>query len=163
MTLSVGLAGPEATWTVGHALGASLEGGDVVALVGELGAGKTTLARGVAAGAGASDDAQSPTFALINEYRGARVTLAHADLYRIERARELDEIGWDELLDRRDVAALVEWADRFPDRLPADHVVVTLAYAGDGRTLVAEARGPRGEQVLARWAARLRVLGPSEP
>ena len=151
MTTTRALADADATAAAGRALGAVLGPGDVVALIGDLGAGKTTFARGVAAGAGASDDATSPTFALVNEYRGARLTLAHADLYRIERARELDEIGWDDLIERPGVAALVEWADRFPDRLPRDHLRVTLVHAGEARTLTAEATGPRAARVLAAW------------
>ncbi len=153
------LASADATWTVGHALGAALASGDRVALIGELGAGKTTLARGVAAGAGATDDAQSPTFALINEYGGGRVTIAHADLYRIERARELDEIGWDDLLDQDEIAVIVEWADRFPERMPDDHLRVTLAHQGDQRALTAEATGPRAARLLAAWTTARAATG----
>ena len=140
-----------ATEAAGAALGACLRGGDCVALVGDLGAGKTTFVRGVARGAGAAaDDVASPTFALCHEYRG-RVALLHLDLYRLDRERELDDLSFDDLLDRHDAAALVEWADRYPHRLPGDHLVVTLAHDGAARTLTAAATGPRAAALLAAW------------
>ena len=142
-----------ATAAAGLALGRLVGGGDVVALVGELGAGKTSFTRGLALGAGVEpDDVASPTFALVNEYAG-RIAVAHADLYRLERERELDEIGWDDLIERRDAAVVIEWADRFPHRLPDDHLRVTLAYDGDARVLEAVATGPRAAALLDRWAA----------
>jgi tRNA threonylcarbamoyladenosine biosynthesis protein TsaE len=148
------LADATATAAAGAALGRVIAAGDVVALIGELGAGKTCFTRGVALGAGADpDDVQSPTFALVNEYRG-RVPIAHADLYRLELERELDEIGWDDTVARRDAAVLVEWADRFPGRLPADHLEVILTYGDDdARMLAARAGGPRSTALLAAWTA----------
>jgi tRNA threonylcarbamoyladenosine biosynthesis protein TsaE len=129
-----------------------VRGGDVIALIGELGAGKTTFARGLATGAGVDPaDVASPTFALINEYSG-RVVVVHADLYRLERERELDEIGWDDVVARRDAVVLVEWADRFAARMPRDHLRVVLDHAaGDTRTLFAEAHGPRAAALRADW------------
>ncbi len=142
-----------ATAAAGEALGRLVAGGDVIALVGELGAGKTSFTRGLALGAGVDpDDVASPTFALVNEYEG-RVAVAHADLYRLERERELDEIGWDDLVERADAVIVIEWADRFAHRLPADHLRVTLAYDGDARVLDAVATGPRSQALLARWSA----------
>lgn len=153
------LADAAATAAAGEALGRLLAAGDVVALVGELGAGKTTFSRGLAVGAGvAADDVASPTFALINEYGGGRVAVCHADLYRLERERELDEIGWDDVVARRDAAVVVEWADRFVHRLPRDHLVVTLRHGppgAAGRRLEAVATGPRAQALLAAWAAAL--------
>lgn len=145
------LADSAATEAAGAALGALLQPGDVVALVGDLGAGKTTFVRGVARGAGApADDVASPTFAICHEYAG-RLVLLHLDLYRLERERELDDLGFDDMIDRRDAAALVEWADRYPHRLPRDHLVVTLRHDGDARALEARATGPRGAQLLAAF------------
>lgn len=147
------LADAVATAAAGEALGRVVRGGDVIALVGELGAGKTSFTRGLAIGAGVDpDDVASPTFALVNEYAG-RVALAHADLYRLERERELDEIGWDDLVERRDAVVVIEWADRFARRLPADHLRITLAYDGDARALEAMATGPRSAALLASWLA----------
>lgn len=147
------LAGAAATAAAGEALGRRVRGGDVIALVGELGAGKTTFARGLAVGAGVeAEDVASPTFALINEYAG-RVAVVHADLYRLERERELDEIGWDEVVARGDAVVLVEWADRFAGRMPRDHLRVELDHDADEevRTLTAAATGPRSEALLREW------------
>lgn len=148
---AVALADAAATETAGAALGALLAPGDVVALVGDLGAGKTTFVRGVATGLGAPADAvASPTFAICHEYAG-RLALLHLDLYRLDRERELDDLGFDDLLARPGAAAVIEWADRYPHRLPPDHLVVTLAHAGPARTLTATATGPRAQALLAAW------------
>lgn len=147
------LADAAATEAAGAALGRVVRAGDVIALCGDLGAGKTTFVRGLAQGAGApADDVASPTFALANEYAG-RVVVAHLDLYRLERERELDDIGFDDLLDRPEVAAVIEWADRFAHRLPRDHLRIELGHADAGRTLTATATGPRSAALLAAWTA----------
>lgn len=153
--LTIDLPDEAATRRAGEALGTVIDAGAAIALIGELGAGKTTLVQAVAAGVGvpAAVPVTSPTFTLINEYRGGRVALIHADLYRIERDRELDEIGLDELIDAGDAAVLVEWADRFAQRLGADHLRIELSHAGDGRRLVASATGPRSEELLQAWAS----------
>src|SRR5438094_844590 len=112
-----------------------LPAGDVLALVGPLGAGKTTFVQGLARGLGVPPDRHvaSPTFALVNEHPG-RVPLVHADLYRIEDARELLELGLSDAFDRAAVA--IEWLDRFPDAAPADRLEIAIAFApGDARTL----------------------------
>lgn len=151
--MRIPLADVRATAAAGEALGQLVAGGDCIALVGELGAGKTSFTRGLAIGAGVDpDDVASPTFALVNEYRG-RIAVAHADLYRLERERELDEIGWDDFALRKDAVVVIEWADRFAHRLPADHLRVTLRYDGDGRVLEAAATGPRAAALLESWAA----------
>ncbi len=153
LPLRLPLVDAGATAAAGEALGRLIAGGDVVALIGELGAGKTSFTRGLAIGAGVdAEDVASPTFALVNEYRG-RVAVAHADLYRLERERELDEIGWDDLIERRDAAVVIEWADRFPRRMPDDHLRVALSYDGDARVLEATATGARATALLERWAA----------
>ena len=147
----------DATGRAGRALGAVVRAGDVVGLIGELGAGKTALVAGVVAGLGAPDVAASPTFALIHEYRGGRLVVWHADLYRIERARELAEVGLDEIVDHAEArggVVLVEWADRFPV-LPADHLRVELAHAEAGRTLTFAGTGPRGRALADEWRAAL--------
>lgn len=153
----------EETERMGESLGALLQPGDVVALLGELGAGKTVLVRGIAAGFGCDrSDVHSPSFTLANEYachRGGRPGvggigvrhLAHLDLYRIRSEEELPSIGWDEYMDCRHVV-VVEWADRAPRWLPHDHLRVTLDVLGpDRRRLRVEATGPRSVQLILGW------------
>ena len=131
------------TQAIAERLGRLLAPGDVLALVGPLGAGKTTFVQGLARGLDVPPDRHvaSPTFALVNEHPG-RVPLVHADLYRIEDARELLELGLTDAFDRAAVA--IEWLDRFPDAAPAERLEITLAFAdGDGRTLTFTPNGPR--------------------
>jgi tRNA threonylcarbamoyladenosine biosynthesis protein TsaE len=135
---------------IGERLGRALAVGDVLALVGPLGAGKTTFVQGVARGVEvpAERHVASPTFALVNEHPG-RVPLVHADLYRINDPRELDELGLSDAFDRAAVA--IEWLDRFPDAAPADRLEIAIAIAADGtRELTFR---PRGERALALVAA----------
>ena len=147
--MQIDLADEAATRAAGAALGAVLAAGDAVALVGDLGAGKTTFVQGVAAGAGFAGEVTSPTFTLVHEY-AARVPVVHADLYRIEHERELRELGLDDVRG----ALLVEWADRFAV-LPPDHLRVELSHADAGRRLVAAGHGPRALALVAAWEARL--------
>ncbi len=150
-----------ATHALGARLGRLLAPGDVVALVGDLGAGKTELVRGACAGAGvAPEEVSSPSFAIVATYRG-RIPVHHADLYRIGDPDELYGTGFGDLVGG-DGALLVEWADRIPGALPEDRLTITLAHAarapdarhvgvvGVGarhaelaRQLVATAKGPR--------------------
>jgi tRNA threonylcarbamoyladenosine biosynthesis protein TsaE len=111
-------------------LGERLRKGDVVLLIGELGAGKTTLVRGVAQGTGSHADVASPTFQLVRIYPG-RVQLAHVDLYRVEDSSELRDLGLDELADRG--AVVVEWGDR----LEVDGAaVIEIEHLGGDRRLI---------------------------
>ena len=105
---------------LGAEVGASLSGGDVLALVGDLGAGKTQFVKGLAIGIESADAVTSPTFTLIHEYTGGRIPLLHFDFYRIEFEEELLGIGWDEYLEARNGIVAVEWADKFPRLLPAE-------------------------------------------
>lgn len=126
------LADPAATERAGAAIAAALRPGDVVALSGELGAGKTTLARGLLTGLGLTSEAPSPSFAIVIAYAppDVRVPLWHVDLYRVEAAEELDELG---LADARaDAALLIEWPDRLGDALWADTLRLHLSVEPDG-------------------------------
>jgi tRNA threonylcarbamoyladenosine biosynthesis protein TsaE len=106
------------TLRAGCEFGARLKSGDVVALCGDLGAGKTCFVKGVALALGAEDAVTSPTFTLVHEYRAGRLPLFHVDLYRLECERETVGIGLDEYLNGEGVA-VVEWADKFRHLMPA--------------------------------------------
>ena len=142
---------PEVTQALGVGLGAALREGDFVGLRGQLGAGKTQLARGIAAGAGVDPaDVSSPTYSIVQPYRG-RLTLHHADLYRLRDEDDLYATGYHELLEGPG-AVVVEWFDQVPGAVPDDALLLHLEVLGpELRRLTAEARGPSSEALLARW------------
>jgi tRNA threonylcarbamoyladenosine biosynthesis protein TsaE len=140
------------TEALGAALGRLLRPGDVLALVGDLGAGKTCLARGVARGLGIDEPVTSPTFILVAEYKAAGgFPLYHADCYRLEQAAaEAQAIGLDELL-LDDGVAIVEWAERIEPLLPPDHLRITLtALNNTRRKLAFEPHGVRSTELVRR-------------
>jgi tRNA threonylcarbamoyladenosine biosynthesis protein TsaE len=126
--------GPGYTEKVGEELGRLLTPGDVVSLVGELGAGKTVFVRGAARGLGC-DGVSSPSFLIVQEYRG-RCQLFHCDFYRLRTMRELEEIGWEEYLEGRGIV-MIEWGNLIPEGLPAEFLEVRIDpvehSAGDRR------------------------------
>ena len=99
----------------GREAGRAARAGDVLALVGDLGAGKTQFVKGVAVGIGAQDEVTSPTFTLIHEYSGGRLPLYHFDFYRLENSQAVLQLGFD---DYRDGLCVIEWADKFPELIP---------------------------------------------
>jgi len=133
-------------------LAALVEGGDAIALIGDLGAGKTTLVSGLVDALGAGV-ASSPTFSLVNEYSG-RLIVWHVDLYRLDKAQELVELGLDELLGDPRGVCLIEWADKF-GVMPADHLRLELEHAGSRRRLTATGTGPRGTALASALTAEL--------
>lgn len=121
---------------LGREIGAVLEGGEVIGLVGDLGAGKTHLVQGILEGVGASDPGASPTFALVHEHGDGRLPVAHFDFYRMKEAGEAEGIGWDEYL-QSGAVLVVEWADRFEGELmPGDTVWLVLRHEGPTRRSV---------------------------
>ena len=128
----------------GEAVGQSLPGGCVVRLRGDLGTGKTTLARALCQGLGVVDlsAVTSPTFAIIQEYPTATQTVTHADLYRLKGDAELDALGWDEIVDSAH-ALIVEWPDRYTGPWPSGSVQIALGYgaAGFGTRVATVTRG----------------------
>jgi len=99
----------------------------VVTLTGELGVGKTTLARAICRGYGVEEEVTSPTYALIHEYRAPRSAVFHIDLYRLDSPDQLTNLGWDEVVSSRSLV-LIEWPERAADRLPDDHLPIDLDY-----------------------------------
>lgn len=135
------------TIELGRRIGASLKGGEVFALIGNLGTGKTHLIKGIALGLEAddSDQVSSPTFVLVNEYfgRGGMIHIYHIDAYRIETEREFAALGFDDYC-RPDSVVLVEWADKVPGAMDGiDCVTVRLEHAGDNQRKIAIQNLPR--------------------
>lgn len=145
----------EETEQIGEALGRLLQPGDVVALSGDLGAGKTCLTRGIARGLGITDPVTSPTFILVGEYTTARgFPLYHADCYRLgdAAAAEAESIGLDEMMGGPGVA-VVEWAERIERLLPDETLRIELVATDDlERSLVISAGGPRARALMATLA-----------
>jgi len=144
---------PTRTHAIGRCLGRILEPGDVVALAGALGSGKTVLVRGIAEGLEVRDPRRvsSPTFVIIHEHPG-RLTLYHVDVYRLAGPAELDALGFDEICASGGVV-VVEWADRVAGLLPNDHVRIDLELSGpNSRRLVFTAAGPAATRVIAAMA-----------
>ncbi len=128
----------EATEAFGRDLAVGLEPGDLVLLHGDLGAGKTTLVRGILAGLGHSGSVKSPTYTLLEPYELTSCMVLHFDFYRIGDSRELEFIGFDELMDA-DAIKLVEWPERAADRLPPPDLEITLRVEDEGRRIEVEA------------------------
>ncbi len=139
---TVALRDLAATQALGARIAAGLRIGDAVALEGDLGAGKTTLARAILRELGVTEDVPSPTFTLVQVYETPKLNVRHYDLYRIEKPEEVNELGLDEALD--DGAALIEWPERALAWLPADRLHVAMSLSNGTRR--ATISGP------PRWA-----------
>lgn len=141
-----------ATRRVGEVLSRIVEPGTTIALIGDLGAGKTTLVSGLVEALGGT--ASSPTFSLVNEYPTRRFVIWHIDLYRLEREAELVELGLDDMIGNRAGICVIEWADKF-DVLPADHLRLELVHDGSARSLTVTGTGPRGELLASTLESEL--------
>jgi tRNA threonylcarbamoyladenosine biosynthesis protein TsaE len=148
MALAIPLPDEAATHALGARLGRLLRAGDVVALSGPLGAGKTTLARAAIEAATGRTEAPSPTFGLVETYDASSFTLWHFDLYRLEKAEEVWELGFEEALDGG--ALLIEWPERIASLLPSETLLIRLSPETEGRRALV--RG--GEE----WSARIEGL-----
>ncbi|VBB05822.1 trna threonylcarbamoyl adenosine modification protein tsae [Lucifera butyrica] len=138
---------PEATFAFGCSLASVLLDGDIVCLQGDLGMGKTVFVQGIARGLDVKEAVTSPTFTILNIYEG-KTKLYHFDLYRLETPEELEDIGFDEYTSAGGVA-VIEWPDKFPDRLPAECLWVKLE-AGEqiaDRFISVRAQGERYEKL----------------
>ena len=133
---------PEETQTLGEKLGKTLKQGDVIALIGDLGTGKTCLTQGIARGAGIAPDeiVSSPSYILINEYNG-KVPIYHIDLYRLENSEEIAELGLSEYVEGNGIC-IIEWAERMAEALPDTcikiHITLTSANTSDTDAEVSE-------------------------
>lgn len=139
------------TERIGERLARLARPGDVLALWGELGAGKTVLAKGVATGLGLdAGEVSSPTFVILHEHYGGRMPLFHLDLYRLE-GQDLGTTGWEEALDGGGIT-VIEWPDRAADTLPADRLDVRLEHIAETkRRVVLSATGPRSAELLQEF------------
>jgi tRNA threonylcarbamoyladenosine biosynthesis protein TsaE len=117
----------------GESLGRAITPPLLITLTGELGAGKTTLAQAICRGYGVKEEITSPTYALVQEYVGARSAVYHIDLYRLDSPDQLTNIGWDEIVASRSVV-IVEWPERAGSRLPEDHLPIDIDYVPDDPT-----------------------------
>ncbi len=143
-------AAVEETERLGEAFAPALRAGDVVALRGPLGAGKTRFVTGLARGLAARERVRSPSYTLVNEYQG-RIVLLHLDLYRVE-PRDVDSLGIEEYLERGALA--VEWGERLPAAWQAEALTLTFAIlSSDEREIAARAGGGRGAELLRAWEA----------
>ncbi|MDO4766436.1 MAG: tRNA (adenosine(37)-N6)-threonylcarbamoyltransferase complex ATPase subunit type 1 TsaE [Eubacteriales bacterium] len=133
----------EETFQLGKKLGETAQRGDIYALVGDLGVGKTVFSKGFAEGLAIDEVISSPTFTLINEYQGGRLPLYHFDIYRIEEAEELDAIGFQDYIYGNGVC-LVEWANRIPEIFPEHTVWIKIEkdYMQEDYRKVSVARQP---------------------
>jgi tRNA threonylcarbamoyladenosine biosynthesis protein TsaE len=137
------------TIRVGKGIGSRLRSGDVVALVGELGAGKTQFIKGLAAGVGIGNPTyiSSPSFTLINEYPG-KIPFYHIDLFRLEREKEAEELGLEDYFQGGGITA-IEWADKIPSLLPKEMLFIHIAYVGKNiRSIEIIGKGERFEDLV---------------
>lgn len=134
---------PEQTRRIGIRLGSYLQPHDVVCLIGELGAGKTTLVQGIARGWGSPDAVTSPTFVLVNNYRKpGGFVMNHFDAYRVQNALEAEDLDLESMM--ADGPLLVEWAEKVIEALPADHLWISMQYLDEEqRSLIFKPFGAR--------------------
>lgn len=142
------LKGLKETEEFGQKLGSLLEGGDLLSLTGDLGAGKTTLTKSIGIGLGISDYITSPTFTLINEYKG-RVWLYHFDVYRLEGEEDLLDLGYEDYFYSNGVT-IVEWGDKIEDILPENRININIKKGKkqDERIVNLSGKGKRYEKIV---------------
>lgn len=146
MTMTYMTTNAEETIRLGERIGRILSDGIVIALIGKLGAGKTTLVKGIARGLGVKELIHSPTFTLIHEHKG-RIPLYHFDLYRITEKEELHDIGYEEYFYGSGVT-VIEWPEKIIDLLPPDHLEIHITGEDDHRDFEFHAKGAISKEIL---------------
>lgn len=129
----------EETIAAGREAGCNARAGDVLALVGDLGAGKTQFVKGVVAGIGSPAEVTSPTFTLIHEYGGGRLPVYHFDFYRLETPTAVLQLGFDDYLDG---VSVIEWADRFPELIPKNAAWIRFEMKNETSRVIARSTSP---------------------
>ncbi len=153
---------PSETQRLGAQVARLLQPGDVLALYGELGAGKTNFVKGLARGLRVKESVHSPTFILANEYRSGRMPLFHVDAYRVATAGEAIGFGFDDYLND-DGVTVIEWADRIQGALPAEHLVVRFQYLGENeREISITAHGERYARLITELRESENAVGTSQ-
>lgn len=137
---------PEETIALGEKIGRRVKGGDIIAYTGDLGSGKTTITRGICIGMSIGDDVTSPTFALVNEYRGENISLIHFDMYRINSADDLETTGFFDYMEDDTVLA-VEWSENIADELPENCIMVNFERVSDNVRKITVDGGERFEDI----------------
>ena len=137
---------PEETIALGEKIGRRVKGGDIIAYTGDLGSGKTTITRGICIGMGIGDDVTSPTFALVNEYRGENISLIHFDMYRINSADDLETTGFFDYMED-DTVLVVEWSENIADELPENCIMVNFERISDNVRKITVDGGERFEDI----------------
>ncbi|UCG84564.1 MAG: tRNA (adenosine(37)-N6)-threonylcarbamoyltransferase complex ATPase subunit type 1 TsaE [Dehalococcoidia bacterium] len=151
-------SGVRRTRRLGAALGQRARDGDVILLVGDLGAGKTCLAQGIAEGLGVEGCVTSPSFVLLREYRG-RLPLYHIDFYRLDTIEEVALLGLDDYLNG-DGVCVIEWAEKGMDVLPGDHLLIEMeSLSANRRRLVFHPRGSRYVEMIPQLKSSLKAAG----
>ena len=143
-------ANSEETEKLGFAIGQAAGEGDVICLSGDLGAGKTALAKGIALAKGVPEsEITSPTFAIMNIYQGKDTDLRHFDLYRLNRAEELDDIGFDEYVGGCGIT-MIEWADLFAEEMPEEYLQINISVENTRRKIILEPHGRQYEELCKK-------------
>lgn len=146
---------PEETKELGKKIGKYLGSGDVVSLVGDLGAGKTHLVKGIALGLGVKDEVNSPSYTLIHEY-GGRVPLYHFDVYRLEELWQMEDLGYEEYF-FGDGVCVIEWGDKISELLPSSYLRISIARpkteSSGKRVIILSGIGKRYKEIVERMSA----------
>lgn len=148
MRKGIHTASPEETERLGERIGRALEPGIVVALIGELGAGKTTLTKGIARGLDVPDLVHSPTFTLIHEHKG-RLPVYHFDLYRLDTIEQIEDLGHEDYFHGPGVT-IVEWAEKIESLLPDDHLEIRISGEDEARAFELRATGVSSAKTLTK-------------